>query len=302
MGQRISRNGTYGTNRGTLSWEVLSIEISTFLQRIYPCCTGVNNQGVFVTKCFAAAGCSYFVGSSTDYQRKLFNGSKPLTKNIKRTFPIPFMNQELATFFENRITVEKVRDLMTAFAIPLSVEANKEILSKVLSEQFSLFITSGNDNVADIVALEYQKYLAEPSFESKQRLAPLYPDDSAYVLDFLPQRSYSVSIYEKFQHTWVIRNTGKQTWRGRKLVFANHTEVRPRADKNFIDIPDTLPGKDVKITTDFDTRGFEGSSDCIWEMQDSDGSNCFPNNKRLFCVTINANFKCERIVQDNGGL
>lgn len=116
-----------------------------------------------------------------------------------------------------------------------------------------------NDDVDDIVALKYQQLLLELDTQPVKRLTPLYPGDSAWVLECKPQRSYSVHCYDKFQHTWVIRNNGTQTWRGRKLVFANCNEVRPRADINSIDIPDTPPGKDIKITTGFDARGGEYS-------------------------------------------
>jgi hypothetical protein len=91
----------------------------------------------------------------------------------------------------------------------------------------------------------------------------------------------------------MIRNTGNQTWRSRKLVFINNGTVRPRTDKNSIDIPDVAPGKEIKITTSFDTRGFEGRYECLWEMQDSEGNDCFPNNKRLFNVTIDSKFEIE---------
>ena len=232
------------------------------------------------------------MGSSTDYQRKIFNGSKSLTKNIKRSFSRPFKTQELAAFFRSRIADEKVRDLMTSFAIPLSVEVNKEIMSIALSRQLKLFIENNGDDITDIVATEYQKLMVEPAaIEPTQQSVPLYPGDSAWVLECKPQRSYSVHCYDRFQHTWVIRNNGSQTWCGRKLVFANCKEVPPRADVNCIDIPDTPPSKDIKITADFDARGYEGRFDCVWEMQDIDGKNCFPNDKKKFNVTINIEFK-----------
>ena len=76
-------------------------------------------------------------------------------------------------------------------------------------------------------------------------------------------------------------------------MFANHDKVRPRAEANSIGIPDTPPGKGIKITTSIDARGFEGKFECMWEMQDSDGNDCFPNNKRMFCVQIETRMALE---------
>lgn len=250
---------------------------------------------MFISKLFIAAGSTYFSASTSsdkDYQKKLCNGSKPLTQNIRDSFPRVISIIDVAVFFNEHIKCDQLRELMSTFAIPISVAQNNELFSKALAAQFNLFIQSGENNIDDIVAMEYQRLLAEPE-TLVQPMKPLYPNDSAYVCEFKPQRAYAVKTYERFQHIWVIKNIGKQTWRGRKLVFANHTEVRPRADNNAIAIPDTLPGKDIKIATGFDARGFEGKFDCIWEMHDTDGNNCFPNDKNLFCVTITVKFTNE---------
>ena len=55
--------------------------------------------------------------------------------------------------------------------------------------------------------------------------------------------------------------------------------------------PDLKTNERIKITTTFDGRGFDGVTHCKWEMQDSDGENCFPERDSLFCVTIDAKFK-----------
>lgn len=250
---------------------------------------------MFVSMLFVAAGSEYFSASTSsdkEYQKKLYNGSKPLTKNMRDSFPSVINIIDVVAFFDEYINTNQLREVMNAFAIPVSVVPDKTLLSTALATQFQLFIQSDTNDVDDIVAMEYQRLLSEPE-ELVQLIKPLYPNDSAYVCEFKPQRSYSVSTYERFQHTWAIKNTGTQTWRGRKLVFANHTEVRPRTDDNAIVIPDMIPGKDIKITTSFDARGCEGSFDCLWEMHDSDGNNCFPDNKRLFCVTIAVIYKPE---------
>lgn len=180
---------------------------------------------------------------------------------------------------------------MTAFAIPISHTPAKGTFSKALALQFCQFIKNEDDDVDDIVAMEYQRLITEHANVKPQPTSPMYPGDSAYVLEFQPTRVYSKKCYEQFDHTWLTRNTGTQTWHGRILVFVNCADVRPRVGTRSIDIPDTAPGKDIKITTSFDTRGFEGHYECLWEMQDSEGNDCFPNNQRLFNVIIDTKFE-----------
>jgi len=56
----------------------------------------------------------------------------------------------------------------------------------------------------------------------------------------------------------------------------------------------TPPGKEIKITTGFDARGFEGKYECIWQMQDSNGNDCFPNNEKQFCILFEIKFQSNK--------
>jgi len=283
---------------------VVRINASEFFKKVYPYLNNQKNQGMFVTNCFIAAGSTVFTlpklktrqtSDNLEYKRMLYkgteNGGRQITADMKASFPDPFLLDSLSAFFADNIKEDRLRDVMTAFAIPVSAKPDKLLLSKSLAFQFQLLIQSESNDVDDIVASKYQQLLLEPDVQPVKRLTPLYPGDSAWVLECKPQRSYMVHCYDKFQHTWVIRNNGSQTWRGRKLVFANCNEVRPRADINSIDIPDTPPGKDIKITTGFDARGFEGKYECIWQMQDSSGNDCFPNNEKQFCILFDIKFQ-----------
>ena len=89
----------------------------------------------------------------------------------------------------------------------------------------------------------------------------------------------------------IEKKTGKVVWNGRKLVYKRGPKDRPEAHPDVIDIPDVKPNERIKITTTLDGRGFDGVTHCKWEMQDSDGENCFPERDSLFCVTIDAKFK-----------
>jgi hypothetical protein len=279
---------------------VIRINASEFFKKVYPYLNNQKNQGVFVTNCFIAAGSTVFTlpklktkqtSDNLEYQRMIYKGKRQITADMKASFPDPFPLDSLSKFFADNIKEDRIRDVMTAFSMPPSAEPEKFLLSKSLALQFQLLIQSESNDVDDIVATKYQQLLLEPATQPVKRLSPLYPGDSAWVLECKPQRSYSVHCYDKFQHTWVIRNNGSQTWRGRKLVFINSNEVRPRADANNIEIPDTPPGKDIKITTGFDARGFEGKYECIWQMQDSSGNDCFPNNEKQFCILFDIKFQ-----------
>lgn len=145
---------------------------------------------------------------------------------------------------------------------------------------------------AIIRILDYCGYPKEETTETYHSASVLYPGDQIYFKSkFRP--TYQVNIYEKFQHTWEFENTGTQVWRGRRLYFLNHDAVRPRADANYIDIPDTPPHKGVKITVSMDARGFEGKSECKWIMVDNDDNDCFPNSN-TFTFFVSAKFEYQK--------
>lgn len=282
--------------------------VKTYFERLYPHIrTAVyypsrKNSGIFVTLCFCAAGSNHFLftkgkrytSEDVPLQRKLYDGTRNMTVDIKSSFH-PFNEDGLAAFYKENIETAKMRDVMVAFGIPPTSEMNKDCLCRALTIQFRAFVESDTDEADDIVAMEYQKLLAEPKEETEEAYHPasvLYPGDQIYFKSkFRP--TYQVNIYEKFQHTWEFENTGTQVWRGRRLYFLNHDAVRPRADANYIDIPDTPPQKSVKITVSMDARGFEGKSECKWVMVDSDDNDCFPNSN-TFTFLVNTKFEYQK--------
>ena len=282
--------------------------VKTYFERLYPHIrTAVyypnrKNSGIFVTLCFCAAGSTHFpftkgkryTSEDVPLPRKLYDGSRTMTADIKSSFH-PFNEDGLAAFYKENIETAKMRDVMLAFGIPPTTEMDDDCLCRSLAIQFRAFIESDTDEADDIVALEYQKLLTEPQMETAEsyhHASVLYPGDQIYFKSkFRP--IYQVNIYEKFQHTWEFENTGTQTWRGRRLFFSNHDAVHPRAKENYIDIPDTPPHKDVKITVSMDARGFEGISECKWIMVDSDGNDCFPNSN-TFTFVVSAKFEYQK--------
>lgn len=105
---------------------------------------------------------------------------------------------------------------------------------------------------------------------------------------------YDVGCYETIHHEWVIHNYGKAIWTGRSLVLTNQAEIRPKFSLTKLGIPDVMPGGITKIAVDISANGFEGSFNCKWEMQDSEGKNCFPNSRYVFDVVVNVSFDYDR--------
>lgn len=251
---------------------------------------------MFVSKLFVAGGSQFFSAATTadkDYQKKLYNRAKPLTQNLKGSFPKPINTEGVIAFFATQVEKSYVRDVMTAFAIPTTIDPDVDLLSKALTAQFQLLIQSDNCDVDDIVATEYQRLMTEPTIVLAQATTPIYPSDSVWVLECKPHRSYSADCYDKFTHEWVIRNNGSQTWRKRRLVFVSHFKVGPQVLPDCVELPDIAPGKDIKIATSVNAGGSEGHFELVWELQDSDGKDCFPNNKKQFYVSIDIKFEAK---------
>ena len=160
------------------------------------------------------------------------------------------------------------------------------------STQMGLFGPEANSQTFG--DLEYSKALAllsvpaeEPS--SFHHISSLYPDDTVYIKPD-HKRSYSGFMYEKLTITWKFSNLGTQTWRGRKLYLSNHDEIRPRAESNYIEIPETPPKTGVEISVVIELRPFEGRTTCHWIMVDSDDNDCYPGS-RMFDIDIDVKFK-----------
>lgn len=264
------------------------MNFSQFCKIIYCHCPRITSQGWFVGLLFSSAGSSRFSKSSNnvdEYQRKLFNGSKPITPKLKDTFPKPISIEGLCNFFKTDISDEGIRLIMTAFGIPITESQNKDVLSKALALQFQRIIVSSNNEVEDVVWLEYQRLLTCDE-DDIDILLPLYPGDKLWVINNIPKKNYTVGFYERFEHTWIIKNKGTVTWKNRKLECVNHMETKIRADEQQISIPETLPGDEFKLSIWFDSRGFEGIHESLWQVIDNEGHNCFPDKNMTIKISV----------------
>lgn len=286
---------------GLFRKEVPLIEFQDFCSSAYEGITDLANQGDFVEGIFKAAGSSYTFSTSDRYSRsnyptKLFNGGKPLSGKIRKSFPNPIDKKKAAAYLEKHIDTGKVRMVMNKFALPANAKENLIALSWTLAEQLQVIIHEP-DNGADVIISEYQRYLTEATDSLSAPFQPLYDGDS-YWNQSDRGSTYTLDFYEKITHEWVIKNTGKVRWTGRKLICSNHKQIPPRADYEAIDVPDTKPGAIATIEVVFDARGAEGQFISTWHMEDADGNDCFPSGSNALSVTIKV---VNKAFSNNGG-
>lgn len=266
-----------------------TVLLKDFCKGIYSMCPAFTNHEDFLDGLCRAAG--KVLSISKSYKRNLFSGSKPFIESQKTDLRGHDNQQPLEDFFYSNIADDKVIDVLLAFGVPEKHEPDKKALSTALALQMKALIDCSDDEEADdLILAVYQDAKATPHGVDTTIAAfkPLYMGDDVYVGANPPHK---IQSHETVSHTWSIMNAGKVTWVGRKLVYCRGSKDRPEAQPSEIPIPTVKPNESTKITTTFDGRGFDGIFHCLWEMQDSDGENCFPKRDSLFSVTIDAKFK-----------
>ena len=256
-----------------------------FLNKIYPFVSGQQNQGVFVINITNAAGSKYLTLPANKTKRttayleteRSYAKQTPLPAAYKASFPDSIPIRDIDSFLKNIFRKEKIRECMDRFGIPGASEENLDYLVHALSMQFAAFIQSDGDEADNIILTEYQRQLnGEP--ENIFILQPtMYKNDDFW--EEGKEREMNVGCYENVTHTWIIHNSGKCNWVGRKLVLVGSEDLEIDIKENEVTIPDTNPNEIVKVFVEIDSRGMEGSHECKWEMHDSAGNNCFPNHR-----------------------
>lgn len=265
------------------------MKLSELCKAVYPSCKKkLKSQTNFMNGLLMAAALGNKPWIEDSYKKSLFNGHKPFTDNLKLEFRRKDNLTTLVEFWGENI--DDAGKVLSELSIPeKDGEADRDALTYALAKQLKLIIDSKEEDVEDIVALEYQE-----AKNNNAKMAegitkkPLYVGDSVSVVY---DRNHVIQSYDKFLHTWELHNSGKIKWINRKLVYIRKPKDRPEANPSVIAVPDVEPGKSIKITTTFDGRGFDGITNCIWEMQDADGQNCFPQRESLFSVTIDAKYR-----------
>lgn len=273
-----------------------TIKSNEFLKNLYRYLDNQRNQGTYVIQFFNAAGSRYFemplsyakrTNGALEAERQYVK-NRPLTAEIKNSFPNPINLDGLAAFIDRNLPINKLAACMAEFGIPSGAEQDKAKFAHALAAQFGLFVTTPGDDVDNAVWERYQTLLVGQPISTDDISGPRYAGDD--VLVEFGDRRHEADCYEIIHHEWKLQNRGTCEWHDRKLVLVNQTEIHPRPLKTVIPVRDIRPGEFTKIATDIDARGFEGNFDCKWEMQDADGENCFPNKRWDFNIRIQVTF------------
>lgn len=223
-----------------------------------------------------------------DTQRKLCNGRYDLTSAQKQSFN-PLNIDGLVEFFKTMIPDSRIPDVRKTFGIPEELPDNRELLFKAMAYQFKAFVDSEASEADNIIAMQYQHLLQYGDAPTITPIQTKYPEDAVLISPNQMSVHQITSHDRNVPHEWIIQNRGKREWRGRRLYFSNHADVKPRAASNYVDIPDTSPGEYIKVTTSMDARRHEGKTICHWIMIDEHGDDCFPNSS-TFDFTLMADF------------
>ena len=271
------------------------MNFSEYSKKLYNNLSGIHNQGQFVGALFNVAGSTRFPlrpeYGADSYQKKLFSGAKPLTQEMKDSFPKPIDKEKLYSFFQMRIGPESLPKIMSNFGIPSDEVQNKDLFISALCTQFQNIVSEAANDLDDVVLSEYLRLLHEAESNNIVEtdvinLLPLYPDDDILLVSELSTQRHSVGFYEIFEHTWKLKNNGSVIWEDRRLECVNQFETKIKALNTTIEIPKVEPGGCVILSAQFDARGIEGSYESLWIMKDRVGRKCFTEESRTLKMVV----------------
>lgn len=255
------------------------------------CKPKIKNQGLFVFNLFKSIGSNFFTAvQSVDhqYEKKLCSGIKPLTEEMKATVRGNFYFDNLVKFLYNNMLDDKVKDVVTAFGFPKSINVSKNFLAQAIARQYELIFTSTDTEVEDIVLNEYQRISDGQEAYDFNKYEPLYKGDMFSC--YMSTNCIKAETYKTVKAKFDILNSGSVPWINRKLVFVQERTSCPipKAERE-INIPNTEPNERFIKEIEIETRGSEGDFHCHFEMRDADGNNCFPN-RNSFDIRIKVIF------------
>ena len=122
-------------------------------------------------------------------------------------------------------------------------------------------------------------------------------DNSGFLGDITYPDNSLVMANQQFTKVWSVKNTGKTTWRGRKLICVDQdietTSFDSRININkqrglrpltrSIDIPDTQPMSTIQLSVEFLAPDYPCSTISYWKSIDNKGNYCFPEKEGLSC-------------------
>lgn len=274
------------------------MSLSDFCSVVYKRNPPVTSQAKFVQGIFSESGSTDRVDD--EYARKLFKGTKQISRPQYESFPNPIDKKRLRTFLHSHIQPgrrarftlkQRCEEISTKAGLPISVDIDPTAFIWALTDWFDAIIHDPEN--CDVLERSYQFRLKGEEPESPDSFpAPLYSGDRVDVLRPPALQKHSVGFWEEFTHEWVMRNTGKIPWTGRTLVCINPTDpyIRP-AHSAPIAIPDNQPGSSlIKVQCVFKVQGQEGQVASVWEMRNETGENCFPASRTQFNVVADVDF------------
>lgn len=290
-----------------------------FLKKLYdhsPC----SNQGQFVLEAFSALcgeenpasvnqeSTSGYVefrysdclpvglcGEDGTFRKRLFGGNKKyqgLTDPIKAHIRANKNKNTFIAYCHSFVSEHELSRLCADFEVPDTT--GRAIFFEALFDQFMEYSKSQDDDVAVVIqgAIMGMSEKQVGTTEAKNTIVlSLYPCDDYSVAGDNPVRHPDVDLYEKFEHTWVIHNSGQVVWEGRHLEITNQQEISIKAAPQQIEIPTLYPGEEARIAVTIDARHFERESVAIWQIKNHEGQLCFPNKNGLqLAVRVVYNF------------
>lgn len=131
------------------------MKFSEFLQNIYKCKNDkITKQEVFVLKLFKTC-CSSFTYTE-DYCKKLLNGNKPLSDDVRNLVSDNCDYRGLPSFFEENINNNRFQDILDAFDIEKDEKKDLSIFAEALSYQFENYIKYGENQIPTSVKTIYE--------------------------------------------------------------------------------------------------------------------------------------------------
>jgi hypothetical protein len=212
-----------------------------------------KGQGVYIVQFFNAAGSYYFrLPENRQHQtneyleaERRYAQNRSLTPDVKSSFPNPINLDGLAAFISKNLSEDRLAACMTEFGIPSAATREKDKFARALAVQFSMFVTSPEDDVDNAVCGIYQKLLAGQPISADDVRGPRTPGDDVYV--GLEGRHHAADCYEIIHHEWKLQNCGKIPWENRRLVLVNQADIHPRPVQAIIPLSDARPGEQIKI-------------------------------------------------------
>ena len=226
-------------------------------------------------------------GYDSTYRKRFFGGAKytglsaPIKKHI-----LSHKNQDtFLKYMATILTESNISELCVDFGISMYTE--KEAFFAGLFNQFVEFAKNKKDAADDIIQITVKEYLSQERAENNIDHSPTYPDDEGIIISG-NNVVYEKTCYEKFDHSWTIKNTGLVTWEERFYEISMPTNIKTTPQQ--ILIPTLRPNEETTIKITVDTRHFEGGFETTWNMKNKDLQICFPDKSLELKLSINVCF------------